>query len=78
MVIDSSGIFPQETPPNTQLLLTGSPKLNLERVLSNFKPEVIIADGSNYPSLIKKWKATAIENNIPFYYTGLDGAYVIK
>ncbi len=78
MVIDSSGILPQEVPPNTQLLLTGSPRLNLERVLSNYKPEEIIADGSNYPSFIKKWKETAIENHIPFYYTGRDGAYIIE
>ncbi|MCY2688634.1 ComEC/Rec2 family competence protein [Salinimicrobium sp. TH3] len=78
IMIDSSGILPQEIPQDTKLLLTGSPRLNFDRVLSNSKPKVIIADGSNYPSLIKKWEETAIKNNIPFYYTGQDGAYIIE
>jgi competence protein ComEC len=78
VVADSSGILPKQMPLNTHLLLSGTPRINLERVLMNFKPEVIIADGSNYPALIKRWEKTARANNIPFFYTGEDGAYILE
>ena len=78
IVLDSTGILPPEVPPKPKLLLTGSPRVHLDRVLRNSKPVVIIADGSNYPSLIEKWKKTALENKIPFHYTGEDGAYIMN
>ncbi|WP_029034207.1 ComEC/Rec2 family competence protein [Salinimicrobium terrae] len=78
IVLDSSGILPQTIPSKPYLLLTGSPRLNLERVLKDNKPQVIIADGSNYPSFIKRWKITAAENDVFFHYTGENGAYIIE
>jgi competence protein ComEC len=78
MLIDSSGFLPKQTPLNTHLLLTGAPGINLERLLMNLKPAAIIADGSNYPSVIKKWKKTAKAKHIPFFYTGEDGAYILE
>ncbi len=74
-VVDSSAILPLEVCPD-YLLLTESPKLNLERLLDSIKPKNIIADGSNYPSLIYKWKQTCKQKEIPFHYTGEKGFYV--
>ncbi len=74
-IVDSLAILPLEERPD-YLLLTQSPKLNLERLLDSIKPKKIFADGSNYPSLIRKWKATCNQKEIPFHYTGEKGYYV--
>ena len=78
ILLDSSGIIPSNLPENSHLLLTGSPRINLERILQKVQPIKIVADGSNFPSAVKRWRKTAQENDIPFHYTGEDGAYIIK
>ncbi|WP_405200394.1 ComEC/Rec2 family competence protein [Christiangramia sp. LLG6405-1] len=60
------------------LLLRNSPKVNFDRLLINAQPKQIIADGSNYPYLIKKWKATASNKKIPFHATAEKGAYMMR
>tara|TARA_E500000318_G_scaffold108383_1_gene119150 strand:+ start:106 stop:2103 length:1998 start_codon:yes stop_codon:yes gene_type:complete len=74
-IVDSLAILPLEAHPD-YLLLTQSPKLNLERLLDSIKPIKIFADGSNYPSLIRKWKTTCNQKEIPIHYTGEKGFYV--
>lgn len=76
-IMDSLAILPLEERP-CYLLLTQSPEINLGRVLDSIKPKIIFADGSNYPSLIKKWKQTCIQKEIPFHYTGEKGYYVFN
>ncbi len=76
-VIDSSAILPLEEQLD-YLLLSQSPKINLERLLDSIKPKKVFADGSNYPSLINKWKSTCAQKEIPFHYTGEKGYYVFK
>ena len=76
-IVDSLAILPLEERPD-YLLLTQSPKLNLERLLDSIKPKKVFADGSNYPSLIKKWKHTCIQKEIPFHYIGEKGSYVFS
>ena len=73
--IDSSAVYPKNIQPHLQILLTGSPKLNLSRLLDSLQPKAIIADGSNYKSAIARWKITCAEKNVPFHYTGEKGAY---
>jgi len=58
----------------TNLVLTHSPKINLDRLLDSVQPKTIIADGSNYKSYIKRWKASCRAKKIPFHYTGEKGA----
>lgn len=76
--IDSSGIYEFGNFHPNILLLTGSPSINLERLLDQFTPRVIIADGSNYPSVVSKWRATAQHKKIPFHATAEKGAYEIS
>ena len=73
-IIDSSGVY---LPLNSSsiMLLTASPKINLERLISETNPMEVIADGSNYPSFIESWKATCKKYDIPFHYTGEMGYY---
>lgn len=56
-------------------ILISSPKINLERVIQNNKPKLIIADGSNRKSYIALWKKTCIKQKIPFHATSEKGFY---
>lgn len=60
------------------ILLTQSPKINLERLIQIHQPKQIIADGSNYKSYIKLWKATCEKQKIPFHATTEKGLIQIK
>lgn len=76
IIIDSTGIYPPS--PSHKILLTQSPKINLDRLIDSIKPSEIIVDGSNYNSYVDRWKATCIKNKIPFHYTGEKGAYYLE
>ncbi|WP_396591576.1 ComEC/Rec2 family competence protein [Allomuricauda sp. R78024] len=73
-VMDSLGIYPQ-VKNQDYVLLTQSPKINLERVIDSLNPKMVIADGSNYRSYVSRWKQTCIKKEIPFHSTGEKGYY---
>lgn len=77
LVIDSTAIYNLEGLKPDLVLLINSPKLNLERLLQKHKPEIIIADGSNYHSSVARWETTCRKEKIPFHHTGKRGAYRI-
>jgi competence protein ComEC len=60
------------------VLLGNSPKINLNRFLDSIKPASIIADGSNYRSDIERWKKSCLSRKLPFYYTGVKGAFILE
>jgi competence protein ComEC len=67
LVLDSLAIEPGNANPDI-LVLTQSPKVNLERLLAELKPTQVIADGTNYKSYVARWQATCTKANIPFHY----------
>ncbi|WP_298516937.1 ComEC/Rec2 family competence protein [uncultured Kordia sp.] len=75
--IDSLGIYQVPTLKPKYVLLSNSPKVNLNRVISILQPEYIIADGSNYRSYVQRWKAASEKQKIPFHYTGEKGFFSI-
>ena len=74
LIMDSSGIYPINSKPDI-LLLTQSPKINLERLFQTLKPRIVAADASNYKTIQKYWKATCNKQKIPFHSTGEKGFY---
>ena len=74
LIIDSSSIFSEKIKPDI-LIITNSPKLNLKRLLSKWKPEQVVVDGSNYKSYARLWKATCRKEKIPFHNTNEKGFY---
>lgn len=58
-------------PPN--ILLTQSPKIHLKELIDSLKPQKIIADGSNYPTLVRQWEETCKREKISFHNTYTDG-----
>ena len=77
LCIDSLGVYNTKQKPEI-VVLTQSPKINLKRLISVIKPQQIIADGSNYKSYIKLWKATCEQEKIPFHATAEKGFYSLK
>jgi competence protein ComEC len=78
LLIDSLGIYQLEKLKKPIVVLQYSPKINLERLIQNLKPSLIIADGSNYKSVANKWEIIALKNAIPFHYTGKKGAFILR
>jgi len=65
--ITKEGIY---VPTKTEVLwLTFSPKVHLGRVISQMRPELIIVDGSNYPSAVAQWQNTAKAYDVQLIYT---------
>jgi competence protein ComEC len=77
LIIDSSGVYDIPGFKPDLIILTNSPKVNLDRIIEKFNPEMIIADGSNYRSYILNWKATGLNKKTPFHATSEKGAFVL-
>lgn len=77
LVLDSLGTIPKNGKIDI-LLLTNSPKINLRRMIDSLQPEHIIADGSNYPSLVRQWRTQSANSTSMFHYTGEEGAFLMK
>lgn len=78
LIIDSLCVYDLATASPTHILLTQSPKINLERLIARYPKATIIADASNYRSYVTRWKATCIQRKIPFHSTYEKGAFSIK
>lgn len=74
LIIDSTGVYPANCTPDV-LLLTQSPKINMDRMLQKLHPKIIIADGSNYKNIQNNWKKTCLIHKIPFHATAEKGFY---
>lgn len=74
LILDSLGVYAKNINPDI-IVITQSPKLNLERLLQTYKPEMIVADASNFKTYIKVWEATCRKEKIPFHATGEKGFY---
>ncbi len=75
LIIDSLSVYPTKNTHLDYVLLTGSPKLNLERFIDSIRPKTIVADGSNYRSYVERWRKTCNERKLPFHFTGEEGAF---
>ncbi|MEC4004631.1 ComEC/Rec2 family competence protein [Flavobacterium sp. SUN052] len=74
LVVDSSAVYLEEEKPNI-LILTHSPKVNLERLFMSWKPQQVVVDATNFKTYIKVWKATCRKEKIPFHDTAEKGFY---
>lgn len=75
--IDTNGIYKTKIKPDI-IYLTTSPKINLERIIHQLQPKLIIADGSNFKSYIQLWKKTCSSLNQPFHATTEKGIFILK
>ena len=78
LLVDSLGVYQLKDLKNPIVVLQYSPKINLSRLIQTVNPSNIIADGSNYKSYVKRWENTCKKQKTPFYFTGINGAYIIS
>ena len=76
-IIDSSAVYSSKS-QNAIVVLTQSPKINLERLIDSLQPLQIIADGNNYRSYVERWEKTCLNKKIPFHSTYEKGAYIVE
>ncbi len=74
LILGGTGVYTHIKMPR-YVLLTQSPKIHLERFIDSVQPKMILADGSNYKSIVRKWRQTCKKRKLPFHYTGEKGAY---
>lgn len=77
LIVDKFGVLPLKAKPNI-LLITESPKLNLDRVFETINPEIVIFACNNYKSYVSLWKSSCIKHKIPFHSVYEKGFYLIK
>jgi competence protein ComEC len=76
LIVDSLGIVPDCHADI--LVLTHSPKINLERIFKTWKPKEVVADASNYKTYATAWKVTCEKEKIPFHNTVEKGFYRVR
>lgn len=77
LLVDQNGIYSIPQKPDI-VILTQTPKINLERLIETLQPQIIIADGSNYLYAVELWKETCRKKSIPFHSTSEKGYFKIK
>lgn len=76
LIIDQSAIYSVGIKPDLVVLIQ-SPRINFERMITELQPKIIVADGSNYPSIVTEWEKICEKNKIPFHSTNDKGFYKI-
>lgn len=74
IVIDNKKIVNLSFSPDI-VIITGSPKINLERILSKIKPSQVIATNTNHKNFISQLEATCKKLKIQFHSTYKDGYF---
>jgi len=77
LILDSLGTYPKDIHP-TVILLTQSPKINLDRMLKELQPKIVVADASNYKTIQKYWKESCEKQKIPFHAIGEKGFFKLN
>ena len=78
VIVDSLCVYNIKSLQSDYILLRNSPKLHLNRLIDSTQPKMIIADGSNFKSYVRRWKSTCSKRQLPFHYTGEKGAFILK
>jgi competence protein ComEC len=77
LILDSTAVFVPDLKPNV-ILITQSPKMNFERVLTHYQPEIVIADASNYKNVVEQLNKTCVQQKIPFHTIAEKGFYKLE
>lgn len=60
------------------LWLQHSPPIHLDEALHHFRPDLVVADGSNASYLLPLWEESCRKQGIEFYCTQKKGAFLLK
>lgn len=74
LLIVSDSYIPKLTTLTDIVLLCGSPKINLERLIESIRPKQIIIAADNKFYIVDKWKATCKKLDVPYYDVAKKGS----
>ncbi len=77
LLLDSVGLYSKNIHPDI-IVLTQSPKINMDRLLTTLKPKMVVADASNYKTTLKSWELSCRKQKIPFHVTAEKGYYKLN
>jgi competence protein ComEC len=77
LIVDSLGNYPKDIKPDI-ILITQSPRINMNRMLHLLKPRMVVADASNYKFLQEHWKTSCEKHKIPFHAVGEKGFFKLN
>jgi hypothetical protein len=60
------------------LIISGNPRLDLEGIVKQFKPGIVIFDASVSPWNVKKWIKEAHWLGLHCYSVSISGAFTVK
>lgn len=69
VIVDESGVYLDSKQSNPIILLSHSPKINLDQLITRLNPKLIISDGSNYRNMVNRWEKTCAARTIKFINT---------
>ena len=72
VVIDNNGLYPDLT--HGIIILTNNADIHFESLVNELKPQIILADGSNYKQRVDRWRTRAKQLNQKFLDTYSFGA----
>ena len=73
LVLDHFAVLGNDEPDI--LILSDSPKINLERLFLRYKPQIVVANLSNFKSYVKIWQKICMQQKIPFHDVSEKGFY---
>ena len=77
LVLDSSAIVVPLLKPDV-ILVTQSPRLNFDRILRDYHPQIVIVDASNYKNVTERIRKTCKQQKIPFHAVAEKGFYKME
>ncbi|EIA09640.1 ComEC/Rec2 family competence protein [Flavobacterium frigoris] len=77
LILDSLGTYPKDIKPDI-ILITQSPRINIDRMLHLLKPRIVVADASNFKTLQKHWKSSCEKQKIPFHAVAEKGYFKLN
>jgi competence protein ComEC len=77
LILDSLGNYPKDVHPDI-IVITQSPKINMDRMLHLLQPKIVVADVSNFKILQKFWKASCEKQKIPFHAVAEKGFFKLN
>ncbi|MEZ4854276.1 ComEC/Rec2 family competence protein [Flavobacterium sp.] len=77
IVVDSFAVYPNIKNVDC-VILTENPKLNLNRLITELNPKVIVATSNTKFYLLTLWKSTCAKRKIPFHATAEKGFYTLE
>jgi competence protein ComEC len=77
LILDSLGNYPKDVQVDV-IVITQSPRINMDRMLHLLKPKIVVADVSNFKILQKFWKASCEKQKIPFHAVAEKGFFKLN